>query len=107
MKVPLSWLRELVDITLPLDELVHRLNMSGTEVEDVLQVGDDWERIYVATIVGLEPHPNADSLVLAFIFVDTPATETIVTGATNLHVGAQVPYIAPGGKLPGGRVIEA
>ena len=33
MKVPLSWLRELVDITLPLDELVHRLNMSGTEVE--------------------------------------------------------------------------
>ena len=49
MKVPLSWLRELVDITLPLDELVHRLNMSGTEVEDVIEVGDEWERIVVAT----------------------------------------------------------
>ena len=36
MKVPLSWLREMVDITLPLDELVHRLNMSGTEVERIL-----------------------------------------------------------------------
>jgi phenylalanyl-tRNA synthetase beta chain len=31
----------------------------------------------------------------------------VVTGATNLVVGAQVPYIAPGGRLPGGRVIEA
>ena len=53
MKVPLSWLRELVDITLPLDELVHRLNMSGTEVEDIVEVGKGWEGICVATVVAL------------------------------------------------------
>jgi phenylalanyl-tRNA synthetase beta chain len=106
MKVPLSWLKELVDITLPLDELVHRLNMSGTEVEDVLQVGDDWERIYVATVVGLEPHPDAEKLFVARIDVGSRGTETVVTGATNLVVGAQVPYIAPGGRLTGGRQIE-
>ena len=61
MKVPLSWLRELVDITLPLDELVHRLNMSGTEVEAVIEVGKEWEGIAVATVVALDPHPNADT----------------------------------------------
>ena len=107
MKVPLSWLRELVDITLPLDELVHRLNMSGTEVEDVIEVGKAWEGIAVATVVTLDPHPNADSLYVTKLDVGKQGTVTVVTGATNLYVGAQVPYIRPGGRLPGGRTIES
>jgi len=108
MKVPLSWLRELVDITLPLDELVHRLNMSGTEVEAVIEVGNDWEGIVVATVVSLERHPNADTLTVAQLDAGPDlGVVTVVTGATNLSVGAQVPYIRPGGKLPGGRLIEA
>lgn len=104
MRVPLSWLRELVDITLPLDELVHRLNMSGTEVEDVLEVGKEWEGIAVATIVALDPHPNADNLLVAKLDVGSQGTVTVVTAATNLYVGAQVPYIRPGGRLPGGGI---
>ena len=108
MKVPLSWLRELVDITLPLDELVHRLNMSGTEVENVIEVGKAWEGINVATVVALDPHPNADALYVAKLDVGKPhGTVTVVTGATNLFVGAQVPHIRPGGRLPGGKTIEA
>ena len=60
MKVPLSWLRELVDITLPLDELVHRLNMSGTEVEDdALPV---W-RINGATTTGVKKPSLADRVI--------------------------------------------
>ncbi|HZO27674.1 MAG TPA: phenylalanine--tRNA ligase subunit beta [Chloroflexota bacterium] len=107
MKVALSWLRELVDITLPLDELVHRLNMSGTEVEDIVEVGKEWEGIAVATVVALDPHPNADSLYVAKLDVGSQGVVTVVTGATNLYVGAQVPYIRPGGRLPGGKVIES
>lgn len=107
MKVPLSWLRELVDVTLPLDELVHRLNMSGTEVEDVVEVGQAWEGIAVATVVALDPHPNADSLHVAKLDAGKPhGTVTVVTGAANLYVGAQVPYVRPGGRLPGGKTIE-
>ena len=41
MKVPLSWLRELVEIHVPLPELRERLTMAGLEVEDVHQVGQD------------------------------------------------------------------
>ncbi|MCC6178538.1 MAG: phenylalanine--tRNA ligase subunit beta [Chloroflexi bacterium] len=107
MKVPLSWLRELVDVTLPPDELVHRLNMSGTEVESVEQIGADWEQVSIATVVGLEPHPNADTLFVARLDAGPHGLVTIVTGATNLTVGAQVPWIRPGGRLPGGRTIEA
>ncbi|MCC7370625.1 MAG: phenylalanine--tRNA ligase subunit beta [Chloroflexi bacterium] len=110
MKVPLSWLRELVDIDLdrlPLPDLVHRLNMSGTEVEAVIQVGAEWDGVVVATVVGLEPHPNADTLFVATLDDGSGVPVTVVTGATNLRVGIQVPYVRPGGTLPGGRVIEA
>ena len=107
MKVPVSWLREFVDLTLPLDELVHRLNMSGTEVEQVIQLGADWEKIYVAEIVELNRHPNADTLFVARLDVGPRGRATIVTGATNLSVGARVPLVEPGGRLPGGRTIDA
>src|SRR5256885_2686255 len=35
MKVPLSWLRELVQVDVPLAEMRRRLTMAGLEVEDV------------------------------------------------------------------------
>jgi phenylalanyl-tRNA synthetase beta chain len=41
MKVPLSWLRELVDVDVPLPDLRRRLTMAGLEVEDVAIVGAD------------------------------------------------------------------
>ena len=107
MKVPLSWLRELVDITLPIDELAHRLTMAGTEVEDVVRVGADWDQVFIAEVIELERHPDADDLYVARLDVGVRGLATVVTGATNLRVGARVPLVRPGGRLPGGRSIEA
>ena len=42
MLIPFSWLSEYVDITLPPDELAHRLTMGGIEVGDVITRGG-WE----------------------------------------------------------------
>ena len=39
MLIPFSWLSEYVDITLPPDELAHRLTMGGIEVGDVVTRG--------------------------------------------------------------------
>ncbi len=107
MKVPLRWLCEWVDLTLPVDELVHRLNLSGTEVEDVIRLEAEWEGVYVAEVVGLERHPQADTLFVARLDVGSHGLATVVTGAANLHVGARVPLVQPGGRLPGGRQIGA
>ncbi|MGI6295946.1 MAG: phenylalanine--tRNA ligase subunit beta [Armatimonadota bacterium] len=41
MKLPISWLKELIDFNCPLDELADKLTMAGLEVEEVTQIGDE------------------------------------------------------------------
>src|SRR3972149_582887 len=49
MKVPVSWLKDYVDITLPIGELAERLTLAGLEVEHVEYYGVpgsdlEWDR---------------------------------------------------------------
>ncbi len=39
MKVPITWLREFVDIELSIPELAHRMTLAGLEVEGIRFVG--------------------------------------------------------------------
>jgi phenylalanyl-tRNA synthetase beta chain len=103
MKVPLSWLRELVQVEVPLAELRQRLTMAGLEVEDVHTVGSDWRDVAIGRIVELEAHPRRDALKVARIDLGGRAA-TVVTGAPNLEVGDIVPHVAAGGRLPSGEV---
>src|SRR5919201_440484 len=103
MKVPLSWLRELVAIDAPVADLSRRLTMAGLEVEDVYQIGSDWRDVTIARIVDLEPHPRRESLNVAKVDLGGRSV-TVVTGAPNLKVGDVVPYVAAGGQLPEGEV---
>ena len=101
MKVPLSWIKDFVAITLPLPELIHRLTMAGLEVEEVLYVGlpmDEahagpetkvsglsWapDKIVVGAVLEVMPHPNADRLVLCRL-EDGRGEQIVLTGAPNL-----------------------
>lgn len=109
MKVPLSWLRDLVDITLTPEELARKLTFAGLEVEEIEYVGVampanpahdlhtqwrqefkthgiewDREKIVVAQILEVMPHPNADRLTLLRLDWGGPKEETVLTGAPNL-----------------------
>jgi phenylalanyl-tRNA synthetase beta chain len=95
MKVPISWLQDYVDITLPLEQLAERLTLAGLEVAGIRYLGIDaaelpWDRdkIFVAHILAVKQHPNADRLVLADVDYGGSEVETVVTGAPNLF-----PYI--------------
>ncbi len=103
MKVPLSWLRELVEIDVPVGELRQRLTMAGLEVEDVHEVGADWRQVTIARVVDLQAHPRREALKVAEVDIGGRHV-TVVTGAPNLEVGDVVPYVAAGGRLPGGEV---
>src|SRR4030043_2070345 len=110
MKVPISLLKDFVDITLPLPELASRLTIAGLEVEQVIYIGLPhpqynstahlsaneniasnmsglaWEpeKIVTASVSEVMPHPNADRLVLCKLF-DGEREHIVLTGAPNLY----------------------
>ena len=88
MLVPLSWLKEYVEIKLPIKELAQRLTLAGLEVAGTHQVGDWWDpaTILVGQVVNVLPHPDADRLVLVDINFGGEAPQRVVTGAPNLFV---------------------
>ncbi len=109
MKVPITWLREFVDIELSIPELAHRLTLAGLEVEEIRFVGLplpekkieghtgrkrsigtnvtglawDPEKFVVGAVLEVMPHPDADRLVLCRLD-DGEQEHIVLTGAPNL-----------------------
>jgi phenylalanyl-tRNA synthetase beta chain len=98
MKVPLKWLKDYVNITLPTAELAKRLTLAGFEVSEIITTGGNWDNVFVAEITAIEPHPNADRLRLATVNLGQEQ-ETVVCGAPNLVVGDKIAFARVGAKL--------
>jgi phenylalanyl-tRNA synthetase beta chain len=107
MRVPLSWLREYVDVDLAPRQLAEELTMRGMEVDAIETAGADWKDVVVGRVLEVRRHPNADTLWLARVDVGEAGGElAIVCGAQNLEVGQLVPTALVGAVLPGDRRIE-
>ena len=107
MRVPLSWLREFVDIDLSPEQLAERLTLLGMEVKTIERWGADWEQVVTGELVTVEKHPRADRLSLTTVtFGDGAEPLSIVCGATNIAPGQRIPVALPGAVLPGNRRIE-
>ena len=63
MLVSVNWLKDYVDIDVPVDEFCDRMILSGSNIETVEKMGDSFSKIQVGKIVKITPHPNADKLV--------------------------------------------
>ena len=107
MKVSVNWLRELVDFKGSVDDLSHALTMAGLEVEEMSAVAPAFDKIVVAEIKTVNPHPNADKLRVTEVDVGTASLLQIVCGAPNVVVGMRVPCAMVGAKLPGFDIKEA
>ncbi len=114
MKIPLSWLKDFIDLDgLSVEDIARKLTLAGLEVDEIVYVGLampadkggerhefktsgiawDKEKIVVAEIREVLPHPNADRLTLCDLY-DGLAVHTVLTGAPNIfHLKGQ-------GKLP-------
>ena len=102
MLVPVSWLKEFVDINIPVELLAERLTAAGLEVGHIQYLGlpqtivegvrwpkSDhlvWDRskLLLGAIKEVKAHPNADRLVLAMVDYGGAELEQCVTGAPNL-----------------------
>jgi phenylalanyl-tRNA synthetase beta chain len=94
MRVPISWLREYVEITLPIEQLAEKLTLAGLEVEHVEYVGLpgsalpwDRDKIFVGRLLEVKRHPNADRLLLATVEYGADRPIVVVTGAPNIRPG--------------------
>ena len=97
MKIPLSWLKQYVDVDMPAQELAHRLTMAGIEVGEVDVIGG-WTEIFVGHVVDVRPHPNADRLRLCV--VSTGAEEMVVVcGAPNVATDQNICFAKVGANV--------
>lgn len=106
MLVPLSWLKEIVDIDLTVEELVDRLDMTGTAVEATRSLGDALDGVVVGSIVSKERHPDAEKLWVTSVDVGGDGLLPIVCGAQNFEAGDKVPVALVGATLPDGTTIK-
>ena len=102
MKFTLSWLRDHLDTTASLDELLATLNRIGLEVEAVTDRGATLAPFRTARIVSAEQHPNADRLRVCMVDVGQEGAEPVqvVCGAPNARSGLSVIFAPPGAVIP-------
>ncbi len=105
MKLPYSWLAELVENLPPADEVAEQLIMLGFEVEDIEEQGAGIRDVIVAELLERNPHPNADKLSFCKVS-DGEQEHEIVCGADNMKAGDYVALARVGSVLPGDFKIE-
>ncbi len=112
MRVPLSWLAELVTIDggdAPLDAatIAARLNVTGTELDHLIHHGVETpDTVVVGRVLAAEQHPDADRLRVCRVDVGGDEPSQIVCGAPNVAAGLTVAVALVGTVMPGGMKIK-
>ena len=111
MRVPMTWLREYVEVEASTPEIAERLAISTCEVERIIRHGvpdqDGNVGLFrVGRVVQAGKHPNADRLQLCRVDVGEGEPRQIVCGAWNFGAGATVAVALPGAVLPDGQRLE-
>ena len=106
MLLPVKWLRDYVEFEIDSKTLAEKLTATGSHVEAIDDVDKGVEKVVVGKILSIEPHPDADKLVITKIDVGDEEELQIVTGADNISEGDIVPVATVGARLPGGMKIK-
>lgn len=101
MQTSISWIKKYVpDLTATDQEYVDAMTLSGTKAEGYVRLDADLDKIVVGQIEKIEPHPDANKLVVCQVNVGSETVQ-IVTGAPNVEVGQKVPVVLDGGRVAG------
>ena len=102
MNTPLSWIKQYVpDLDCRPQEYADAMTLSGTKVETYHAFDADLDKIVVGRVLSVEPHPDADKLVVCRVDVGSEQIQ-IVTGAPNVSEGMLTPVVLSGGRVAGG-----
>jgi phenylalanyl-tRNA synthetase beta chain len=105
MKIPLRWLRELVEIDAAPGDVATRLTMAGIEVAGMAPVVSGLDGVVVGEVLAVRPHPAGGALTVCQVSTGQ-ARFDVVCGAPNVRPGVRAAFAPPAAVLPGGRRIE-
>ncbi|MGC9048963.1 MAG: phenylalanine--tRNA ligase subunit beta [Patescibacteria group bacterium] len=110
MKLSYRWLKEIVSgLKISPEKLAEVLTLQVANVEKIERSGQGLDKVRVAEILEIKPHPHADRLQIVKVktIVNSQLSIlNIVCGAPNIKVGQKVPLALPGAKLPNGVKIK-
>lgn len=101
MKFTLNWLKEHLDTTASLDEIVEALTRVGLEVESVEDPAATLKGYITAFVISAEQHPNADRLRVCMVDTGDGKPIQVVCGAPNARTGMKSVFSPPGTFIPG------
>ena len=100
MKFTLSWLKDHLETTSSLDDILYALTDLGLEVEEVVNPAAKLAPFTIAKVLHAEKHPDADKLRVCRVLTDE-GEKQIVCGAPNARAGITVVLCKPGTYVPG------
>ncbi|MGN0400826.1 MAG: phenylalanine--tRNA ligase subunit beta [Acetatifactor sp.] len=98
MLVPLSWLKEYVDINITPQELEKKLFSCGFEVEELTEVGRDISNVVVGLVEECEPIPETH-LHVCRVNTGAHGTFQVCCGADNVVKGGKFPVALVGATV--------
>jgi phenylalanyl-tRNA synthetase beta chain len=102
MKVSLNWLKNYIDVDLPVEKLVDGLIHLGFDIESYENEGDKLKGFVIGKVVERKKHPNADKLSVCKVDIGTGELLNIVCGAPNVNAGQTVCVAQVGAIIPNG-----
>ena len=98
MILPLSWLKDYVDVDVTPDELEKKLFDAGFEVEEKYEIGKDVSNIVVGLVESCEPIPETH-LHVCQVNAGEYGTMQVCCGADNVCTGGKFPLALPGASV--------
>ncbi|MGL4363435.1 MAG: phenylalanine--tRNA ligase subunit beta [Cellulosilyticaceae bacterium] len=99
MNVPMSWLKQYVDLEIDIKTFIDGMTLSGSNVETVEESGKEITKVVAGKITEVSPHPDADKLRIMKVDIGEELPLQIVTAATNVNEGDVVPVALNGATL--------
>ena len=108
MLVPISWLKDYVDINVSIPTLAKKLVGIGFEVEDIIYQEKQATNVVVGKIVKVDKHPNADRLRVTQIDIGGKTIQVVtnvpVEGGETIAVALDGAHLADGHEIKKGEL---
>lgn len=109
MIVSVNWLKKYTSVDMPIEQLTKLIGERLVEIEDVIDLGKQYEGVVIGRAIKVYKHPNADKLNVVELDdggithgvdrLDNGLVQ-VVCGAPNVREGLLVAWITPGSTVP-------